>query len=122
MNGTTDRHGSGISALLTGDSCRQPPGRLVPAIDRNRCEGKGDCVVVCPYGVFEIGVLAREDRTGLRLVGKLKGMAHGWRQAFTPNAQACRACGHCVTACPERAITLVRAGHNGRQDASTAVD
>ncbi len=99
---------SGVSALLAGDSCRQPPGRLVPVIDRNRCEGKGDCLAVCPHDVFEIGVLPREDRAELRWVGKLKGMAHGWRQAFTPHADACRACGHCVTACPERAITLVR--------------
>jgi|GEM_PF-330484 len=113
MPGTSNRAGTGISALLTGDSCRQPPGRLVPVIDRNRCEGKGDCAAVCPYGVFDIGVLPREDRAGLRLMGKLKGMAHGWRQAFTPGAQDCRACGHCVSACPERAITLVRAVPRG---------
>ncbi|WAC71289.1 ferredoxin family protein [Roseateles sp. SL47] len=109
MAARPSKAGSGISALLTGDTCRQPPGRLVPAIDRNRCEGKGDCLAVCPYGVFEIGILPREDRAGLSLVGKLKGFGHGWRQAFTPQADACRACGHCVTACPERAITLVRA-------------
>lgn len=105
------RRPSGVSALLAGnggEGCRQPPGRLVPLIDRNRCEGKGDCVAVCPHEVFEIGVLPRDERSDLRLVGKLKGMVHGWRQAFTPNADACRACGHCVTACPERAITLVR--------------
>ncbi|MBB3193384.1 NAD-dependent dihydropyrimidine dehydrogenase PreA subunit [Roseateles terrae] len=109
-SGETDRsqRPSGVSALLAGDSCRQPPGRLVPAIDRNRCEGKADCLAVCPYGVFEIGVLPRDERSALSLIGKLKGLAHGWQQAFTPNADACRACGHCVSACPERAITLVR--------------
>jgi len=110
--------------------CRQPPGLLRPVVDRNRCEGKGDCVDVCPYGVFSVGTLPLERRRELSLFGKLRGYAHGWQQAFTPNADACRACGHCVKACPERAITLVRhagvpgqaAGHNGRHDAPTAAD
>ena len=113
--------------------CRQPAGALRPVIDRNRCEGKGDCLEVCPYGVFSIGTLPPDDRKALSLIGKLKGFAHGWQQAFTPNADVCRACGHCVKACPERAITLVRftggrpdasssAGHHGRHDASSAAD
>lgn len=103
-------------------SCRQPPGRFQPSIDRNRCEGKGDCAVVCPYEVFSIGILPADQRQALSLMGKLKGYAHGWKQAFTPNAQACQACGHCVTACPERAIKLVRRVHNGLHDATTAAD
>ncbi|MFX1678353.1 4Fe-4S binding protein [Mitsuaria sp. CC2] len=102
--------------------CRQPPGLLRPVIDRNRCEGKGDCVEVCPYGVFSVGTLPIDRRKELNLFGKLRGYAHGWQQAFTPNADVCRACGHCVKACPERAITLVRHGHNGRHDASIAAD
>jgi len=87
---------------------RQPPGRFAPLIDRNRCEGKGDCVAVCPYGVFTVGTLGLFERRSLSLTGQLKGWAHDWKQAFTPNAAACEACGHCVSACPERAITLVR--------------
>ena len=87
---------------------QQPRGRFVPHIDRNRCEGKGECVAVCPFNVFTLGKLAPEQRQDLSLFGKLRGMAHGWEQAFTPNAEACEACGHCVSACPERAITLVR--------------
>lgn len=102
--------------------CRQPSGLLRPVVDRNRCEGKGDCVAVCPYGVFSVGTLPAGRRGTLSLLGKLRGYAHGWQQAFTPNADVCRACGHCVKACPERAITLVRHGHNGRHDASTAAD
>ncbi|WP_113707468.1 hypothetical protein [Klebsiella michiganensis] len=31
--------------------CKRPPGEIVPVIDRNRCEGKGDCVEVCPKGL-----------------------------------------------------------------------
>jgi len=90
-------------------SCRQPPGVMVPVIDRNRCEGRAACVAVCPTRVFVIGVLPPEQRRGLSLRGRLKGFGHGWKQAFTPNAAACEACGKCVEACPEQAITLARA-------------
>ncbi|RTL15377.1 MAG: 4Fe-4S dicluster domain-containing protein [Burkholderiales bacterium] len=100
----------------------QPPGRLVPRIDRNRCEGKGDCVAVCPFGVFSLGTLEPAERRSLSLVGQLKGWAHGWQQAFTPRASACEACGHCVRACPERAITLMRADANNPRHAPTAAD
>jgi NAD-dependent dihydropyrimidine dehydrogenase PreA subunit len=88
--------------------CKQEPGRFQPVIDRNRCEGKAECVAVCPYGVFAMGTLPREDRAGLSLRGKLKGFAHRWQQAFATNADACHACGRCVSACPEKAITLTR--------------
>jgi 4Fe-4S ferredoxin len=75
-------------------------------IDRNRCEGKAACVPVCPYGVLAVGTLPKEQRAGLSLVGKLKGYAHRWQQAHLVKANACEACGHCVAACPERAIKL----------------
>jgi ferredoxin len=35
-------------------------------------------------------------------------MLHGWKQAFAVNADACRACGLCVEACPEKAIRLMK--------------
>jgi 4Fe-4S ferredoxin len=89
-------------------TCKQAAGEFAPRIDRNRCEGKAACATVCPTAVFEIGVLPKADRASLSLMGKLKGMAHGWKQALTPNAAACEACGLCVSACPEQAITLVR--------------
>ena len=93
---------------IDASSCKQAPGAFAPVIDRNRCEGKADCVAVCPKGVFVIGVLPGSERGGLSFVGRVKGFAHGWKQAFMPNVGACEACGLCVSACPENAITLTR--------------
>ena len=38
--------------------------RLAPVIDRNRCEGKAECVRVCPFDVFTIGRLEDHERRG----------------------------------------------------------
>jgi NAD-dependent dihydropyrimidine dehydrogenase PreA subunit len=91
-----------------GERCRAEPATYELRIDRHRCEGKGDCEAVCPYGVFEVGRLSDEAFAALSFLGKLKSRAHGRRTAYTPRADACRACGQCVVACPEQAITLVR--------------
>jgi len=87
-------------------SCADDAGRLIPVIDRNRCEAKGDCVQVCPYDVFEIGRLSSADRAGLSLVGRIKAFAHAYQQAFAVHADRCHGCGLCVQACPEKAIEL----------------
>ena len=87
--------------------CAPDAGRVAPVIDRNRCEAKGACVRVCPFDVFEIGVIGPDERRGLSLVGRVKAFAHRGRQVFTVRAENCHACGLCVTACPERAIRLV---------------
>lgn len=89
--------------------CSGLPGRVVPVIDRNRCEGKSACAEVCPYHVFELRALAPDDRAGLSLAGRLKSWVHGGRQAFAVRSQDCHACGRCVAACPEQAIRLVPA-------------
>lgn len=90
-----------------GERCRAAPGRFVPRVDRARCEGKADCVAVCPYGVFEVGVIDEAEYRALPLLSRLKVWAHGKRTAYTPGADACRACGLCVVACPEDAVRLV---------------
>ena len=88
-----------------GDRKRKA-GVVAPVIDPNRCEGKGACVEVCPYDVFVMGVLPTQARGSLTIMGRIKGFAHGWKQASTVNAQDCHACGLCVAACPEKAIIL----------------
>ncbi len=88
--------------------CKHPAGTFVPVIARGKCEGKEDCVEVCPYDVFTVGRISDEDFAALGFFEKLKSRVHGRKTAYTPNAAACQACGKCVTACPEKAITLRR--------------
>lgn len=84
------------------------PGKVMPEVDRNRCEGKYDCVRVCPYNVFEVRKIDVQDFAALSFKGKVRSLLHGRLTAYTPAADACRACGLCVRACPEDAIRLVK--------------
>jgi 4Fe-4S ferredoxin len=93
---------------VTLAECKHEAGAFRPVIDRNRCEGKADCVRVCPVSVFAVATLPDDQRSGLTLRGRIKGYAHKWQQAALVNVQACQACGLCVKACPEDAITLIR--------------
>jgi 4Fe-4S ferredoxin len=88
-------------------ACTGEAGRIVPVIDRNRCEAKAGCVEVCPYGVFEIQALAAADRAALSWRGRIKAWAHGHRQAYVVRPDECHACKACLDACPEDAIRLV---------------
>jgi NAD-dependent dihydropyrimidine dehydrogenase PreA subunit len=91
-----------------GEQCRAAPGTYHPVVDRSRCEGKKDCVDVCPEDVFEVRRIDDADFAKLGFLSKLKSRAHKRMTAYTPRADACKACGLCVVACPERAIELVR--------------
>lgn len=93
-----------------GEECKAEPLKFAPVIDRSRCEGKNDCVEVCPYDVFEVRRIDDADFAKLSMLGKLKSVAHRRQTAYTPNADACKACGLCVVACPEKAIRLVPRG------------
>jgi NAD-dependent dihydropyrimidine dehydrogenase PreA subunit len=90
--------------------CKQEPGVFVPVVNRGKCEGKKDCVTACPYDVFEVRTIDDADFATLNFLQKLKSRAHGKQTAYTPKADQCRACGLCVEACPEKAITLRRVG------------
>lgn len=88
--------------------CKQPAGAVRPLIDTHRCEGKADCLAVCPYDVFEVRRITKDEAKALPLLPWLKVMAHGGKQAFAVSPQACHACGACVAACPEKAIRLIK--------------
>jgi len=89
-----------------GKQCTAEAGAFVPVVNLRRCEGKGDCVEVCPYGVFEVGPIDAAAYGALPTLARVKLWVHGKRVAHTPHADACQACGLCVVACPEHAITL----------------
>jgi NAD-dependent dihydropyrimidine dehydrogenase PreA subunit len=91
-----------------GEECRAEPGSWRPVVNRARCEGKAECVDVCPYNVFEVGTIEDDEYRRLPFFVRLKLLAHRKQTAFTPRVDACRACGLCVVACPEKAITLAR--------------
>jgi NAD-dependent dihydropyrimidine dehydrogenase PreA subunit len=88
--------------------CKQPAGVIKPVVDFDRCEGKGDCVRVCPENVFAMARIEDEDYRKLGLLSRFKQRVHGMQVAYAPNVDACRSCGLCVSACPEKAITLAR--------------
>ena len=88
--------------------CRPDSGELAPVIDLARCEGKADCLKVCPYEVFEVRVASSGERRGFSLLAQVKSLAHGHKKAFAVKPDQCHACGLCVQACPETAIRLLR--------------
>lgn len=92
----------------TKQDCPSEAGRIVPVIDRAKCEAKADCVQVCPYQVFEVRQLTSTERKDLSLTSQVKLFVHGGKQAFAVSAENCHACGLCVKACPEKAIKLIK--------------
>jgi NAD-dependent dihydropyrimidine dehydrogenase PreA subunit len=94
--------------MAASAECRARPGEFMPVVDRAKCEGKAECVEVCPVQVFEVRRMDDQDFAQLGMVAKLKSIAHGRKTAYTPRASVCESCGKCVAACPEKAIKLAR--------------
>jgi NAD-dependent dihydropyrimidine dehydrogenase PreA subunit len=92
---------------LEQQKCPSEAGRIIPVVDRNRCEAKSDCVTVCPYDVFEVRKLTATESQDLGFISKIRLFVHGGKQAFAVRSTDCHACGLCVKACPEKAIKLV---------------
>jgi NAD-dependent dihydropyrimidine dehydrogenase PreA subunit len=99
--------------------CRAAAGEFVPVVDRAKCEGKAECVAVCPFHVFEVRRIEDADFARLGVVAKIKSIAHGRKTAYTPSASACQACGKCVAACPEKAIKLARVAEPAPRGSTT---
>lgn len=95
-------------ATPSPSECRSNPGELAPIVDRSKCEGKAECVEVCPVHVFEVRRMDDADFARLGAFAKFKSIVHGRKTAYTPDASSCEACGKCVEACPEKAIKLSR--------------
>ena len=92
-----------------GERCRAAQAAYAPRVDRARCEGKAECVAVCPYSVFEVRTIDEAEYRALPALTRFKLWVHRKQTAYTPRAADCQACGLCVVACPEHAITLVPA-------------
>jgi 4Fe-4S ferredoxin len=88
--------------------CQPEAGKFLPIIDRNRCDGKQDCVAVCPFDVFAMQRISVSDLSALPFPPRKAHKLIGKWQAFAVRAEACHACNLCVVACPEDAIRLVR--------------
>jgi NAD-dependent dihydropyrimidine dehydrogenase PreA subunit len=55
-------------------------------------------------------ILSEAEKSAMPFFSRFKARVHGNRQAFAVRANDCQACGDCITACPEKAITLTRIG------------
>ncbi len=81
---------------------------VMPIIHFGKCEGKRDCLEVCPYDVFEIRKAQADEIKELSFIEKFKSFAHGHQKAFVINPELCHNCGLCITACPEKAIKMTK--------------
>jgi NAD-dependent dihydropyrimidine dehydrogenase PreA subunit len=89
------------------DECGSTTADTIPVVDHGRCEAKRDCVRVCPNDVFEVRRIDPDDFARLGILGKVRNRVYRGMTAYVAHPDQCNACGLCVTACPEHAISLV---------------
>lgn len=89
------------------ENCQEESGIFIPLVNFSNCGGKEICEAVCPYDVFEMLPIKKEDKKGLNLKGKIKTFFNK-NKAYLKNPERCHACGICVQKCPERAIQLIK--------------
>lgn len=80
---------------------------VIPMVNQSKREAKGDCVSVCPYGVFELRQRTAEELSELSFVGKIRARHHENLVGSPVHINLCKSCGYCVDSCPEKAIKLV---------------
>ncbi len=88
-------------------NCDDEGGKLLPLVNFNNCGAKEDCVAICPYDVFEMHPIEKEDKANLNLKGKIKTFFFK-NKAYLTAPSLCHACGLCIQACPENAIKLTK--------------
>lgn len=93
--------------LIDLSNCSDTSEKRMPIVDFNRCGGKEDCVAVCPYGVFQMQTISKDQKAILNLKGRIKTFFFK-KKAYVVQPDQCHSCGLCVQACPEKAIKLTR--------------
>ncbi|WP_411814327.1 ferredoxin family protein [Dehalococcoides mccartyi] len=91
---------------MQSNSHKHNPGDFTPVINTSKCEGDGECTMICPNSVFKIYHLSAEEKDRLPFIARLKVSAHGGKQARLIHAERCEGCGNCVSACHEKAVKL----------------
>ena len=74
------------------ENCAEEAGKLQPLVDLSDCGGKGKCVPVCPYDVFEMRQIVDEDRKQLNFKGRIKTFFNK-EKAYLKHPDMCHACG-----------------------------
>lgn len=96
-----------MKRVLNNSNCADTAEKMMPIVNFNNCGGKQDCVVVCPFNVFTMQPISKEDKAKLNIKGQIKTFFFN-QKAYVIHPEQCHACGLCVNACPEKAIKLTR--------------
>ena len=76
-------------------------------INRNKCDGCGDCILKCKYNVLRISEISKQESDQLHLLGKIKTLIKGRMKAYVDNQKNCIICKECEENCHEHAIQVL---------------